>query len=357
MQIPREPIAIRQAVVRLAEIFGVSELTEDAKLGVRTKDGRVWDAVFNIQLHSFEGQSFVLKWKRSGSLGLVASAIHELGTAQSSFLQKVIPLLVVPYMGEAAQERCALAQLSWLDLSGNASIIVPGIFYQNLGNPNRFRRSGRPESAFGPRGSRITRRLLIDPSMSVTQRTLASSTGLNEGHTSRIVGKLLETRLVERGGEGISVVDANALLDAWQEDYRFDRHHIIRGHIPARGGVALIHSIAEALSKMEESYAATALPAAWLWTQYPKFRLSTVYIPKPPSAELKKALRFREEAERSNTWLVVPNDEGVFHGAELVDGVRCVHPVQAYVDLKNHPERAPEAAAGLRRWLGLGGQG
>ena len=133
MQIPREPIAIKQAVVRLAEIFHVSELTEDANLEFRTKDGRVWDAVFNIRLHLFEGHSFVLKWKRSGSLGLVASAIHELGTAQSSFPHKVIPLLAVPYMGEAAQERCALAQLSWLDLSGNASIIVPGIFYQNLG--------------------------------------------------------------------------------------------------------------------------------------------------------------------------------------------------------------------------------
>ena len=356
MQIPRELIAIKQAVVRLAEIFHVSELTEDAKLEVRTNDGRVWDAVFNIRLHLFEGHSFVLKWKRSGSLGLVASAIHELGTAQSSFPHKVIPLLAVPYMGEAAQERCALAQLSWLDLSGNASIIVPGIFYQNLGNPNRFRRAGRPESAFGPRGSRITRRLLMEPDKPAMQRTLASSTGLNEGHTSRIVGKLLESGLVERAEDGIRVVDAGALLDAWQEDYRFDRHHIIRGHIPARGGVALIHSIAEAFSKMEESYAATALPAAWLWTQYARFRLSTVYIPKPPSAGLKEALRFREEAEGSNTWLVVPNDEGVFHGAELVDGVRCVHPAQAYVDLKNHSERASEAAAGLRRWLGLGGK-
>ena len=248
------------------------------------------------------------------------------------------------------------AQMGWLDLSGNAELSAPGIFYHGLGNPNRFRRPGRPESAFGPRGSRITRRLLIGPSKAVPQRTLASSTGLNEGHTSRIVGKLLETGLVKRGGEGVRVVDADVLLDAWQEDYRFDRHHIIRGHIPARGGVALIHSIAEALSKMEESYAVTALPAAWLWTQCTRFRLSTVYIPKPPSAGLKKALRFREEAERSNTWLVVPNDEGVFHGAELVDGIRCVHPVQAYVDLKNHPERASEAAAGLRRWLGLGGK-
>ena len=68
-----------------------------------------------------------------------------------------------------AQELCAQAELPWLDLSGNARIIAPGIFYQNLGNPNRFRRVGRPVSAFGPKGARITRRLLMEPTKPLRQ--------------------------------------------------------------------------------------------------------------------------------------------------------------------------------------------
>jgi hypothetical protein len=32
-------------------------------------------------------------------------------------------------------------------------------------------------------------------------------------------------------------------------------------------------------------------------------------------------------------------------------GVRCVHPVQVYLDLKDHPERSAEAAQQLRRKL------
>ena len=258
-------------------------------------------------------------------------------------------------MGETAQELCAQAELPWLDLSGNARIIAPGIFYQNLGNPNRFRRAGRPESAFGPKGARITRRLLMEPTEAVMQRTLASSTGLNEGHTSRIVGKLLEAGLVHRGEDGIRVTDANVLLDAWRDDYRFDRHQIIRGHIASRGGDQLIQTISEILLRNKKPYAATALPAAWLWTRYAGFRLATVYLSTPPSAGLKTELGFREEARGANTWLVVPNDEGVFDGAESVDGIRCVHPVQAYVDLKDHPERAVEAAEEIRRRLLLRG--
>ena len=341
MQIPREPIAIRQAADRLAEIFDVPRLAVGAD-----NSGRRCDAVLSVN-----GLAFALEWKRSGSLGHVAAAVRQLEMAQSSLPDETIPLLAVPYMGEAARERCAQAGLPWLDLSGNARIVAPGIFYQNLGNPNRFRRAGRPESAFGPKGARITRRLLMEPAKAVRQRALASVTGLNEGHTSRIVGKLLESGLVQRGEEGISVTDPNALLEAWREDYRFDRHHVIRGHVAARGGDLLLRAMSKTLARIDEPYVATALPAAWLWTRYAGFRLSTVYLSTPPSAGLKKELGFREEARGANTWLVVPNDDGVFHGAELVDGIRCVHPVQAYVDLKDHPERAAEAAAELRRRL------
>lgn len=346
MKIPRETLAIRQAAECLAGIFGTSEPAEDAKPGVRTMDDHGWDAVFSIR-----GHCFVLQWKRSGSLGPVADAIHQLKMAQGSFPHEVIPLLAVPYMGEAARKRCAQAELPWLDLSGNARIIVPGIFYQNLGHPNRFRRPGRPESAFGPKGSRITRRLLMEPSQIVRQRVIASGTGLNEGHVSRVVGKLLEAGLVARKADGIRAADPGTLLDAWREEYRFDRHEVIRGHISAGGGESLTHAIAHILSQTDAPYAATALSAAWLWTRHARFRLATVYLTSHPSVGIKEALGFREESRGANTWLVVPNDEGVFDGAEFVDGIRCVHPIQAYLDLKDHPERAPEAAAEIRRRL------
>ena len=50
-------------------------------------------------------------------------------------------------------------------------------------------------------------------------------------------------------------------------------------------------------------------------------------------------------------WLVVPKDSGVFQGASEREGVRCVHPVQVYMDLKDQPERASEAAQVLRQEL------
>lgn len=346
VQIPYEPLAIRQATERLAEILDAPELVEVAEYQERAVDSLQCDAVLKAR-----GHRFVLEWKRSGSVGAVRGAIGFLKMAQSSFSHPVVPLLAVPFMGEAGQELCARAEVAWLDLSGNARIIVPGIFYQNLGNPNRFRRPGRPETAFGRKGSRVARLLLMEPPTAASQRDIAFRAGLSEGQVSRVVHKLLEAGLVERGGGGVRVADWGMLLDAWREDYRFDRHSVIRGHISAADGMSLTRLVAEALDRTFSTYAVTALPAAWLWTRHAGFRLSTVYLDSPPSAAVREELGFREEPRGANTWLVVPNDDAVFAGAEPVDGVRCVHPVQAYLDLKDHPERAEEAASELRRTL------
>ena len=350
MRVPTGHQITRLAAQRLAEIFDATGQVVDPNVEISAGQGR-WDTLVTAGEHTF-----VLECKSSGSLGPVSMAINQLSQAPHHFPGPAIPLLAVPYMGETARAYCEENGIAWLDLSGNGRITAPGMFYQEIGHPNRFPRPGRPESAFGPKGSRITRQLLMDPDTSVRQRDLATTTGLNEGHVSRIVGKLVDTGLVQRGDNGIRVVDADLLMDAWREEYRFDRHTVITGHVAARSGDGLLHSLAATLSEFEVPHALTGLPAAWLWTKQAGFRLVTVYLADIPSAGLMTDLGFREEPRGANTWLVVPNDEGVFHGASQVDGVRCVHPVQAYLDLKDHPERASEAADELRTQLLSGGR-
>jgi hypothetical protein len=69
----------------------------------------------------------------------------------------------------------------------------------------------------------------------------------------------------------------------------------------------------------------------------------------------RREVGFREEPKGANVWFVVPNDAGAFDGVETKDGIACVHPVQAYVDLLGHPERAKEPPQGFV--LGCSGGG
>ena len=299
---------------------------------------------------------FVVEWKSVATAASIQAVIIRVRRYAEELEQsgqvgeKVVPLMVVPFMGDVGRERCAEHGVSWMDLSGNARIVAPGLRILIEGKPNRHKRRGRPSTAFAPKSSRIARWLLMHPDKPLTQRELAWATGTDEGYTSRVVAKLLEEGLIVRMDSGaVRPRDPDLLLDAWQEAYDFTKHHVVRGHIAARSGEAMLHHLAASLDRASVPYAATGLAAAWSLGRFAAFRTATVYLRDEVSPDLIAEIPFHDDARGANAWLVVPNDEGVFHGATTTrDGIVCVHPVQAYLDLHAHPERAKDAARELR---------
>lgn len=293
--------------------------------------------------------TFVIEWARSGKTGPVSLAARR-ARAAADAVDGAIPLVAAPFMGEVGRRLCAEAGVAWLDLSGNANIVTEGLRVVISGQPNRFKRRGRPPSAFAPKSSRIARWLLMHPDRAATQTEIAEATRMDRGFTSRIVGRLVDDGLVVRERDGnLRAPNPGLLLDAWHEAYDFSRHQILRGHVAARSGDGLLKKLAAQLRDREVEHAATGLAAAWLLTRFAAFRIVSLYLAAEPSDVLLSELGFREEPRGANVWLAVPKDEGVFDGAGEHEGVRCVHPVQAYLDLKGHPERAEDAAAQLRR--------
>lgn len=302
-----------------------------------------------ILVVSAAGHTFVVAVVGSASAGLVADRADRVARAAKGFRKQVIPLVAVSTMGESGMQACERAGVSWFDFNGNARIIAPGIRVIVEGRPNQFRRRGRPASTFAPKSSRVARWLLMHSADAHTQREIAHATDVSEGFVSRIVARLLENRYVVRQDDGaLRVNDPRLLLDAWHEQYDFRKHTIIQGHIAARSGDAVARFVSDTLRGEALEHAATGLAAAWQLTRFAAFRIATFFIDTEPSEALRDKLGLREEARGANTWLVVPNDAGVFQGASDRDGIMCVHPVQAYLDLKGHPERAAEAAARIR---------
>jgi len=303
------------------------------------------DLVIKADEHTFH-----VNFRSSNARAPLLLALMRFNEERGDSRQDAIPLLVVPYMGETGSRFCDEHNVTWLDLSGNAHIKAPGLFINVEGKPNRFKSAGRPPNLFAPKSSRIARQLLIQPDRALNQRELSQAADLDEGYTSRIVRRFEESGLIVRDEKGLlKPKDPEHLLDAWHEAYDFMRHRVIKGHVAARSGEELLHKIAGVLEKQAPGYAATGLCAAWLYSHFANFRLTTFYLPNTPGNELFDALGFREDEKGANTWLVVPNDEGVFHGSEAKEGIRCVHGVQVYLDLKDHPERSAEAASRLRQ--------
>lgn len=292
-------------------------------------------------------RTYVLEVKGTDDVAVLQRGMQKLD-AYAAEMAGAVPVIVAPFMGPKAREFLRRRNRSWMDLSGNADIRGPGLRIVVQGKPNRFAAPGRPSSAFAPKAARLSRAMLMEPDKWWLQTELVDATGLSAGYVSKVVGRLEGDGLVERGDDGhLRPRDPSLLLDAWLQVYDFARHQIGRYHAVGDTGVAVLSRLAAALDeRVDLRWAATGLAASWQIDRYADFRLVTIYVSKPLSDPEQLSLRSVERGE--NVWVVVPQDEGVLQGSRTFEGLRCVHPVQVYLDLLGHPERANEAASHLR---------
>jgi hypothetical protein len=332
--------AVRELPNLLADLLDRRPTTVERQLP--TRHGSRADVVMEV-----DGQTWIVEAKSSSRPGIVAAAKEQLeGLAED--LEADVTILVVPYMTAAGSKAAADMNLNWVDLSGNASIREGDSLYVHVeGKPNRYPQRGRPSSPFAPKSARVTRELLISPQRWWRQKEIADVTGLDDGQVSRTVARLREEELLDELEHRFRPRDPLLLLDAWAAVYRFDRHERVYGHISG-SGIELTHELAGKLADAGVAHAFTGLPAAWLLNRFARFRLNSVYVKGDP-LEMADEIGLRLEERGANVQLLVPDDEGVFSGKHKLDDVTCVSPPQAYVDLIHLPERAPEAAAELRR--------
>jgi hypothetical protein len=289
------------------------------------------------------GRQWVMEVKSSSRPGQVSRAAEQLLPLAR---EDVIPVLIVPFMSRAGAEAADRARLNWIDLSGNAHIRAENLHVWVQGRPNELHSRGRPSSPFAPKSARVTRTLLLEPQRWWLQKDLVTVTGLDDGNISRIVRRLDEEFLLERRERRLRPRDRDVLIDAWAQDYRFDHHDIVLGHISG-SGIDNARMISERLGSLGIHHAFTGLPAAWVMDQYARFRLTTVYVGDDPRAAA-DGLGIRRASAGANLQLVGPDDIGVFSGERNHGGLNCVSAVQVYLDLLHLPERAAEAASHLR---------
>jgi hypothetical protein len=328
--------SLRRLPRLLAELLAEQDfqLTEERELKGSRVDFLARDS--RDRLWAFEVKSS----SRPGQVEQAARQLHAYGQTGAIFV------LIVPFMSKAGADAADRAGLNWIDLSGNAHIRAENLHLRAQGRPNEFKPRGRPSSPFAPKSARLARVLLLDPDRWWRQRDLVDATGLDDGNVSRIVRRLDEELLLERRDRELRPRDPDLLLDAWAQDYRFDRHDTITGHLSG-SGIELARSLADRIEKLEVHHAFTGLAAAWAIDPFVRFRLVTVYVDEDPRV-VADHLTIRQEPKGANVQLVGPDDIGVFAGEQDRDGLRCVSAVQVYLDLLHLPERAEEAARHLR---------
>ncbi|NOY28275.1 MAG: hypothetical protein GXP62_20640 [Oligoflexia bacterium] len=304
----------------------------------RDTDGFEVDLAFSVGdwvlLFEIKGSDDIATLTRAAAQITPASRGQELG------------VIAVPYMGPKARAWAEANGVSWVDLSGNADIRGDGLCIVVAGNKNRYASRGRPSNPFTPRYSRVSRALLAHADRWWKQVELADEVGLPSGTVSKVIQRLDALELIERNeARELRARAPSVLLDSWAQRYRFADQAVRGYHLTARSGEEALRDLAERMTDARMRFAATGLSAAWLYTAFAGFRLNTFIVERHPVEP--EALGLRPVECGANVWLVVPRDDGAFY-AKVEQVTWCAHPVQVYLDLAAHPERAPEAASELR---------
>jgi len=256
-------------------------------------------------------------------------------------------IVVAPYLSESTRARLREREVGYLDLTGNARIIVPepGLFIETQGateDPDLENRLAR--SLRGLKAGRIVR-ALIDRKQPPGVRELAALTGLDAGYVSRVLAFLDQEALITRVGHGrVQSVDWPALLRHWARDAPLESRGNVQAYLEPRGLSSLVKRLAAV-----ERYAVTGSLAANVFAPVAPPRLATIWILNVPEAATRLSLRLVETG--ANVLLIEPGDEGVFVGATNQQGFCCAAPSQVAADLLTSPGRGPAEGEELISWM------
>jgi len=273
-----------------------------------------------------------------------AQSLHRYRRMQGA---DVIPVFMAPYLSPQAREVCREEQIGYLDFVGNALIAFETVYIERAvaDQPMPERRAIR--SLYKPKSARILRRLLAEPGRHWRTAELAEAAKVSVGLISQVSKKLREHSWAEQVEQGLALIDPNALLDSWAENYEPPGGEVYRCYTTLHG-----KAVADKLHGLMFSDGRAALAsysaAEWL-APYARHPNTYIYADQRGYEGISELLDLREAKRGHNVVITVPDEDGVLDDAcSTADGVSTTSPVQTYLDLMHAGDRGKESAEHLR---------
>ena len=340
--------------------LAVSSVRYDHRLGgARTADGYI---EFE---HGDDTYALVIEVKRNGAPRFVRSAVYELKgylahvreSGHGGSDRRWIPMLVSPYLSPESRSICMDHDVAYLDLIGNTHLAFDQV-YIDRAVPYRPKSETRTlRSIFSPKAAAILRVLLRDPARPWRVAELAQAANASLGHVSNVGKALLAREWIEKGKDGIILVQPGALLRSWRQEYRKPAGHSIRGYTLFHGEQLTEQLSGRLNADPQHPRAVYALHSAAQWfAPFAQGGTLSFYTDKSGARMMKNALDLTPLEQGASVIVHVPNDESLLEdAAQPTPGVFCTSPIVTYLDLWLGNDRDREAAPIWPRGASRGG--
>ena len=149
--------------------------------------------------------------------------------------QRLIPMLVSPYLSPESRAICTDHNVAYLDLFGNAHLAFDGVYIDRAVADKPKAESRALRSIFNPKAAAILRVMLRGPDRAWRVTDLAEKANASLGHVSNVRKALLEREWIEKQANGVVLIQPDALLKTWRENYRRPSGHSITGYTHLHG--------------------------------------------------------------------------------------------------------------------------
>ncbi len=301
--------------------------------------------------------ALVVEVKSNGAPRFVRSGVYQLESCVARLRQsgeahaarRLIPMLVSPYLSPESRAICTDHDVAYLDLAGNARLAFDTVYIERAVADRPRSETRALRSIFTPKAAAILRVLLRDPNRAWRVAELAAQANASYGHVSNVRKALLEREWLEAGDDGAVLIQPDALLQTWRENYRRPAGQSITGYTHLHGRQLDERLRGKLNPDPERPRAIYSLHSSAQWlAPFSRSGTQTFYADEPGAEVLKEGLELAPAARGENVVLRVPTDESLFDDAsEPVPNVFCTSPIVTYLDLWDGSDREQEAAGHL----------
>ncbi len=167
------------------------------------------------------------------------------------------------------------------------------------------------------------------------------------GQASNVKRLLQDREWLKPGENGFRLVQPDRLLDEWSGNYNY-RKNKTDDYYSMDPAPQVEAKLAAACDELGLAYAIAGLSAAWRLAPHVRYQRAMAYVPDGID-EVVRRVGLRPVASGPNVTILIPYDEGVLAGSQVVGGIRVTSPVQTYLDLQVFRCRGEEAAEVILR--------
>src|SRR5665213_2661932 len=187
--------------------------------------------------------------------------------------------------------------------------------------------------------------------LTATRKLRCRSCAFESGGFAEPTRALTESASMRSAGQlAVSRTPCCSLLDGWAEQYQ-PAKAIAFGLISSRSGEQTLHDVERKLAERNVKVTFTGLSAAAYYAHFGSFRRVRLYTSQTLDLAMRRVLNITEDSRGRNVAICLDNGQAHIGRTVGTDGIPYASPVLAYLDLRDEPERAAEAAEALRRVL------